>query len=45
MSRNGGIQRVPEAIFSYLNRNAVQEETRYGIPSGQVVEIGTQVYL
>jgi KUP system potassium uptake protein len=45
MSRNGGIQRVPEAIFSYLNRNAVQEETRYGIPAGQVVEIGTQVYL
>lgn len=45
MSRNGGIQRVPEAIFSYLNRNAVQEESRYGIPAGQVVEIGTQIYL
>jgi K+ transporter len=45
MSKNGGIQRVPEAIFSYLNRNAVQEEIRYGMPAGQVVEIGTQIYL
>jgi KUP system potassium uptake protein len=45
MSKNGGIHRVPEAIFSYLNRNAVQEESRYGMPAGQVVEIGTQVYL
>ena len=35
--------RVPEAIFSYLNRNAVHEERRYGLPAGQVVEIGSQV--
>jgi KUP system potassium uptake protein len=45
ISKNGGIHRVPEAIFSYLNRNAVQEESRYGMPAGQVVEIGTQIYL
>jgi KUP system potassium uptake protein len=37
------INRIPEAIFSYLNRNAVHEENRYGFPLGQVVEIGTQV--
>jgi len=35
--------RIPEAIFSYLNRNAVHEEKRYGIPLEQVVEIGTQI--
>jgi KUP system potassium uptake protein len=37
------INRIPEAIFSYLNRNAVQEERRYGMPMDQVVEIGAQV--
>lgn len=37
------INRIPEAIFSYLNRNAVHEEKRYGIPLDQVVEIGTQI--
>lgn len=45
IAKNGGIQRVPEAIFSYLNRNAVHEERRYGMPAHQVVEIGTQIYL
>jgi KUP system potassium uptake protein len=45
LARNGGIHRVPEAIFSYLNRNAVQVERRYGMPPGQIVEIGTQIYL
>ena len=45
IAKNGGIQRVPEAIFSYLNRNAVHEERRYGMPAQQVVEIGTQIYL
>jgi KUP system potassium uptake protein len=45
IARNGGIQRLPEAIFSYLNRNAVHEERRYGMPAQQVVEIGTQIYL
>jgi KUP system potassium uptake protein len=39
------INRIPEAIFSYLNRNAVHAEKRYGMPLEQVVEIGTQVYI
>src|SRR5262249_1773834 len=26
------VNRIPEAIFSYLNRNAVHEEKRYGMP-------------
>jgi KUP system potassium uptake protein len=26
------INRIPEAIFSYLNRNAVHDERRYGMP-------------
>jgi KUP system potassium uptake protein len=41
----GVLSRVPEAIFSYLNRNAVHEERRYGMPSDQIVEIGTQIDL
>jgi KUP system potassium uptake protein len=45
ITKNGGLQRVPEAIFSYLNRNAVHEERRYGMPTQQIVEIGTQIYL
>jgi KUP system potassium uptake protein len=45
IAKDGGLQRVPEAIFSYLNRNSVHEERRYGMPAHQVVEIGTQIYL
>jgi KUP system potassium uptake protein len=41
----GSINRIPEAIFSYLNRNAVHEERRYGMPTDQIVEIGTQIDL
>jgi len=41
----GVLSRVPEAIFSYLNRNAVHEERRYGMPCDQIVEIGTQIDL
>lgn len=37
------INRIPEAVFSYLNRNAVHDEKRYGMPMNQVVEIGTQI--
>ena len=37
------INRIPEAIFSYLNRNAVHEERRYGMPLDQIVEIGAQL--
>ena len=39
------IYRLPEAVFSYLNRNAVREEERYGMPPDQVVEIGTQLHV
>jgi KUP system potassium uptake protein len=39
------LNRIPEAIFSYLNRNAVHAEKRYGMPLDQVVEIGAQVYI
>jgi KUP system potassium uptake protein len=41
----GTINRVPEMIFSYLSRNAVHEERRYGMPTDQIVEIGTQIDL
>jgi KUP system potassium uptake protein len=41
----GSINRIPEMIFSYLNRNAVHEERHYGMPTDQVVEIGTQIDL
>jgi KUP system potassium uptake protein len=41
----GSISRIPEAIFSYLSRNAVHEERRYGMPAEQIVEIGTQIDL
>jgi hypothetical protein len=37
------INRIPEAIFSFLNRNAVHEERRYGMPLDQIVEIGAQL--
>jgi KUP system potassium uptake protein len=41
----GSLNRLPEMIFSYLNRNAVHEERRYGMPTDQIVEIGTQIDL
>jgi KUP system potassium uptake protein len=44
-SEAGSINRVPEMIFSYLNRNAVHEERHYGMPTDQIVEIGTQIDL
>ena len=44
-SNEGSISRIPEAIFSYLSRNAVHEERRYGMPCEQIVEIGTQIDL
>jgi KUP system potassium uptake protein len=45
VAKDAGLNRVPEAIFSYLNRNAVQEERRYGMPTQQIVEIGSHVQL
>ncbi len=44
-SDEGTLSRIPEAIFSYLSRNAVHEERRYGMPPDQVVEIGAQIDL
>jgi KUP system potassium uptake protein len=37
------IGRIPEAIFSYFNRNALHDEEHYGMPLDQVVEIGAQL--
>jgi KUP system potassium uptake protein len=37
------INRIPEAIFSYLNRNALHDEEHYGVPINQIVEIGSQL--
>jgi KUP system potassium uptake protein len=39
------LNRIPQAIFSYLNHNAVHEERRYGIPMDQVVELGAQIQI
>jgi KUP system potassium uptake protein len=37
------INRIPEAIFSYFNRNALHDEEHYGLPPDQVVEIIAQI--
>jgi KUP system potassium uptake protein len=37
------INRIPETIFAYFNRNAMHDEEHYGMPLDQVVEIGTQL--
>jgi KUP system potassium uptake protein len=37
------INRIPEAIFSYFNRNADHDEEHYGMPIDQVIEIGAQI--
>lgn len=34
---------IPEAIFAYLERNAVREDHRYGLPADRVMEIGEQI--
>lgn len=39
------INRIPDVIFSYFNRNAVHEEKCFGMPLDQVVEIGYQIDL
>jgi KUP system potassium uptake protein len=39
----GSINRIPEAIFSYFNRNALRDEEHYGMPLELVVEIGAQL--
>ncbi len=42
---SGRMGKVAERIFAYLQRNAVDVESTYGLPARQVVEIGTQVDL
>ncbi len=39
----GRLSQIPEAIFAYLKRNAVQEERRYHVPPERVIEIGEQI--
>ncbi len=41
----GAMGRLAESIFAYLQRNAVAADRHFGIPSGQVIEIGIQVDL
>lgn len=44
-AKSGNMGRIAEKIFSYLQRNAVEVESTFGLPPRQVVEIGTQVDL
>jgi len=44
-AKSGRMGKVAEVIFSYLQRNAVDVESTFGLPPQQVVEIGTQVDL
>jgi KUP system potassium uptake protein len=39
------LTRWRRAVFAFLSRNAIDATSFYGIPAGQVVEIGTQVQL
>ena len=41
--KSGKMGKVAETIFAYLQRNAVDVESTFCLPSRQVVEIGTQV--
>ncbi len=41
----GRMGRFAESLYSYLQRNAVAADRHFGIPSQQVVEIGTQIDL
>lgn len=43
--RSRSIDKIAEKIFAYLQRNAVEVESTFGLPGEQVVEIGTQVDL
>lgn len=44
-AKSGKLDRIAERIFAYLQRNAVEVESAFGLPPRQVVEIGTQVDL
>jgi KUP system potassium uptake protein len=41
----GEMGRFAESIFAYLQRNAVAADRHFGIPPGQVIEIGIQLDL
>lgn len=41
----GKMSQIAEKIFAYLQRNAVDVESTFGLPPRQVVEIGTQIDL
>ena len=41
--KSGKMGKIAEAIFGYLQRNAVDVESTFCLPPGQVVEIGTQI--
>jgi KUP system potassium uptake protein len=44
-NEGGRLSHIPEVIFAYLKRNAVQEERRYQVPADRVMEIGEQISL
>ncbi len=41
--KSGKMGKVAEAIFAYLQRNAVDVESTFCLPPNRVVEIGTQI--
>ena len=41
----GTLDIIGERVFAYLQRNAVEVESAFGLPPRQVVEIGTQIDL
>jgi len=41
--KSGKMGKVAEAVFAYLQRNAVDVESTFCLPPDQVVEIGTQI--
>ena len=41
----GKMGRVAETMYSYMQRNAISADRHFGIPSGQVIEIGSQIDL
>jgi K+ transporter len=41
--KSGKMGKAAEAIFAYLQRNAVDVESTFCLPPDRVVEIGTQI--
>ena len=44
-AKSGYMGKTAEKVFGYLQRNAVEVESTFGLPPRQVVEIGTQIDL